>query len=85
MIRAFLAVVLTVLTIHVSPAWAQEPAVPNYQTWERVATQSEQLVGEADTPAAQLNDIRTRGGAGHQCRPDRHARKPDRFPGSRAG
>lgn len=60
MIRAFLAVVLTVLTIHVSPAWAQEPAVPNYQTWERVATQSEQLVGEADTPAAQLNDIRTR-------------------------
>ncbi|QIR84445.1 DUF3772 domain-containing protein [Paracoccus sp. AK26] len=60
MIRAFLAVVLTVLTLHVSPAWAQEPTVPNYQTWERVATQSEELAGNAETPAAQLNDIRAR-------------------------
>lgn len=60
MIRAFLAVVLTVLAIGLSPAWAQEPVLPNYETWDRIATQSEQLVGNGDTTAAQLNDIRAR-------------------------
>jgi potassium efflux system protein len=60
MIRAFLAVVLTVLSLCVSPAWAQDPVLPNYETWDRIATQSEQLVGNDDTTAAQLNDIRAR-------------------------
>lgn len=60
MIRAFLAVVLTVLAISLSSAWSQEPALPNYETWDRIATQSEQLAGNRDTTAAQLNDIRAR-------------------------
>lgn len=60
MIRAFLAVALTVLALCMSPAWAQEPVLPNYETWDRVATQSEQLAGNSDTTAAQLNDIRAR-------------------------
>lgn len=60
MIRAFLAVVLTVLSLCLSSALAQEPDLPNYATWDRVATQSEQLIGNEDTPAAQLNDIRAR-------------------------
>ena len=60
MIRAFLAVVLTVLAIGLSPARAQEPVLPNYDTWDRIATQTEQLAGNDDTTAAQLNDIRAR-------------------------
>ncbi len=60
MIRAFLAVVLTVLAIGLSPARAQEPVLPNYDTWDRIATQTEQLSGNDDTTAAQLNDIRAR-------------------------
>ena len=60
MIRAFLAVVLTVLAIGLSPARAQEPVLPNYDTWDRIATQTEQLAGSDDTTAEQLNDMRAR-------------------------
>ncbi|MCZ0961151.1 mechanosensitive ion channel family protein [Paracoccus benzoatiresistens] len=58
MIRAFLAVVLTVLALVMSPALAQEPTRPDYDRWDRVATQAEQLTGNQDTAAAQLESIR---------------------------
>ena len=58
MIRAFMAVVLTVLVLVMSPAWAQEPALPDYGRWERVATQAEQLAQDGDTAPAQLESIR---------------------------
>lgn len=58
MIRAFLAVVLTVLALVMSPAWAQEAPQPDYNRWDRVATQAEQLTGNGDTATAQLESIR---------------------------
>ncbi|WP_347138663.1 DUF3772 domain-containing protein [Paracoccus sp. SSK6] len=58
MIRAFLAVVLTVLALVMSPAWAQEAPQPDYNRWDRVATQAEQLTGNSDTATAQLESIR---------------------------
>ncbi|VDS09378.1 Mechanosensitive channel MscK precursor [Paracoccus haematequi] len=58
MIRAFLAVLLTVLSLCLSPAWSQEPALPDYDRWDRVATQAEQLAASPDTATAQLETIR---------------------------
>ena len=58
MIRAFLAVVLTVLALAMSPALAQDAPLPDYGRWDRVATQAEQLTGNGDTATAQLESIR---------------------------
>ncbi|MFC3167652.1 DUF3772 domain-containing protein [Paracoccus fontiphilus] len=58
MIRAFLAVVLTVLALAMSPAWAQDAPLPDYARWDQVATQAEQLTGNPDTATAQLDSIR---------------------------
>ncbi|WEF23105.1 DUF3772 domain-containing protein [Paracoccus sp. S3-43] len=58
MIRAFLAVLLTVLSLCLSPAWSQDAALPDYDRWDRVATQAEQLTTSPDTATAQLESIR---------------------------
>ena len=60
MIRAFLAVLATVAALAMSTVQAQEPNVPDYRTWDRVATQSEDLAANDRTATAQLNDIRAR-------------------------
>lgn len=60
MIRAIVAVVVTVLILHVSPGWAQEPTPPDYQAWEQVASQTQELIGNEDVPVTELNDIRAR-------------------------
>lgn len=60
MIRAFLAVLATVAALAMSTVQAQEPNVPDYRTWDRVATQSEDLAANERTATAQLNDIRAR-------------------------
>ena len=58
MIRAFLAVVLTVIVLAVSFAQAQQADGPDYGTWDRMAAQSEQAIARDDTTAAQLDQIR---------------------------
>ncbi|SNR43700.1 DUF3772 domain-containing protein [Paracoccus sediminis] len=58
MIRAFLAVVLTVLSLALSPVLAQDMASPDYGRWEQAATQAEQLAGSGETATAQLEAIR---------------------------
>ncbi|WP_207100365.1 DUF3772 domain-containing protein [Paracoccus shandongensis] len=58
MIRAFMAVIATVLVLVMSPAWAQEPSLPDYGRWDRVATQAEGLTRDEDTATAQLESIR---------------------------
>ena len=58
MIRAFLAVVLTVLALAMSPAWSQDATQLDYARWDQVATQAEQLTGNEDTATAQLEAVR---------------------------
>lgn len=58
MARAFLAVILTVLTLFAVPVWAQEDGGPDYARWESAASQAEAL---ADDPQASDEDLnRTR-------------------------
>ena len=58
MARAFLTVVLTVLTLFAAPVWAQEDGGPDYARWESAASQAEAL---ADDPQASDEDLnRTR-------------------------
>lgn len=56
MVRAFLAVILTVLAL--SSAFAQDQPLPDYDRWDRVATQAEQLAVSEDTATARLEAIR---------------------------
>ncbi|TBN39522.1 mechanosensitive ion channel family protein [Paracoccus subflavus] len=58
MIRAFLAVVLAVIVLAMSSALAQQAGGPDYDAWDRMAAQSERLIANDDTTAAQLNQIR---------------------------
>lgn len=59
MIRAFLAVTLTVVTLVMSPASAQDTVLPDYDRWNRAATQAEQLVASDETATQQLESIRS--------------------------
>lgn len=58
MIRGFLAVILTVVLLVMSPALAQDTAGPDYDRWDRVATQAEELAESQDAASAQLESIR---------------------------
>ena len=51
MIRAFLTVLLTVLLLVASPLAAQEGGGLDYQAWEKVATQAEEVTDNDDDPA----------------------------------
>ena len=58
MARAFLAVLLTVLTLIVSPVAAQTTTTPDYATWNQAATQAEDLVGDPNISPSRLTSIR---------------------------
>ncbi len=51
MIRAFLTVLLTVLLLVAAPVAAQEGGGLDYQAWEKVATQAEEVTDNDDDPA----------------------------------
>ncbi|WCR09606.1 mechanosensitive ion channel family protein [Paracoccus stylophorae] len=51
MIRAFLTVLLTVLLLVAAPLAAQEGGGLDYQAWEKVATQAEEVTDNDDDPA----------------------------------
>ncbi|RJL05492.1 DUF3772 domain-containing protein [Paracoccus siganidrum] len=58
MARAFLAVILMVLTLLAAPLAAQEISAPDYDVWERVASRAEALIDNRDASDEDLNRTR---------------------------
>lgn len=60
MSRAIATVVLTVLMLFAAPIDAQESNVPDYQAWDRVATEAEDIAEGSDSSPQQLAEARAR-------------------------
>lgn len=58
MIRALLAVILTVLTLAATPIAAQQPQLPDYEAWLKVADGAEKLIGDDDADNEALSRTR---------------------------
>lgn len=58
MLRAFLAVVLTAVLLSAAPLAAQDDNTPDYQAWERVAADAEELAGDRAASDERLATMR---------------------------
>ena len=58
MIRAVLAVLLTVLALSAAPLAAQQPQMPDYEAWLQVAERAEKLIGDDDADNEALSRTR---------------------------
>lgn len=58
MIRARLAVLLTILALSLTAAAAQQAGTPDYDLWTRTAAQNEELIAQGDASTARLGKIR---------------------------
>lgn len=58
MLRARLAVLLTALMLFAVPLAAQETETPDYEAWQKIASQAEELPADASASDQQLADTR---------------------------